>query len=431
MLKNIWNKFHVGVFIDACKYGDEPQVFTMLEKEPELAYIKDKKGISALFYAVAYGHVVIADAILHVTSNIDDVEPEKGFTPLLIAATRGNTSMVRFLLEHGANPNIRNVDGMTALHNAVFEKHIEIVKLLLEYGADTTIKDRLGNTAFDLADLSIYPQLYPLFHTAKDKEGATHKGNEDISKIPSRYMLESKLASLIDTCAIKELEANNACISLNNDYSFSYMVEHKIFENQFLNTLARVFLKDVPCFEVFLMARKEYGNPQHPQMHIITDMYAIEAVKILLEHQSNIVIKEDGKDGDCIAYANGTVLHLGTGLMWAAKDNGCYIDWQNAKIFCESYNGGGYSDWRLPTIDELAGLYDESKSRPAACNHKANIHVITELIDITCFAHWASEIRGSKAAYFNFYNGSRLWLPLTDPYGGLRVLPVREYKEVI
>ena len=96
MLRKIWNKFHAGVFVDACKHGDTPQVLMMLQKEPELAYLKDKKGISALFHAVANGHDRIADALLNITRQPDDVESEKGFTPLLIATTNGHTVIVRF-----------------------------------------------------------------------------------------------------------------------------------------------------------------------------------------------------------------------------------------------------------------------------------------------------------------------------------------------
>jgi hypothetical protein len=72
--------------------------------------------------------------------------------------------MARLLLEHGANPNIRNFDGVTALHNAVFEKHIEIVTLLMEYGADPAIQDRLGNTPLDLAKRSSDPRLIQLLN---------------------------------------------------------------------------------------------------------------------------------------------------------------------------------------------------------------------------------------------------------------------------
>jgi hypothetical protein len=92
------------------------------------------------------------------------------------------------------------------------------------------------------------------------------------------------------------------------------------------------------------------------------------------------------RDGRFIAHDDGTVLDTRTNLMWAAKDNGSNINWANAKSYCENYRGGGYTDRRMPTQDELAGLYDAGKTRPGACDTAFQIHVATELIDITCFA---------------------------------------------
>jgi hypothetical protein len=117
-----------------------------------------------------------------------------------------------------------------------------------------------------------------------------------------------------------------------------------------------------------------------------------------------------------------------TNLMWAAKDNGTAISWEDAKSYCENYRGGGYSDWRMPTQDELAGLHDASKARPAACNTAYSIHVATELIDITCFDSWASEMRGSEAAGFRFINGAWYWFPQSGNHSGHRALPVRSGK---
>ncbi len=62
------------------------------------------------------------------------------------------------------------------------------------------------------------------------------------------------------------------------------------------------------------------------------------------------------------SYANGTVLDTRTKLMWAAKDNGSDITWDDAKSYCENYRRGGHKDWRMPTQDELAGLYDANIS---------------------------------------------------------------------
>jgi len=70
---------------------------------------------------------------------------------------------------------------------------------------------------------------------------------------------------------------------------------------------------------------------------------------------------ETARDGRFIAYSNGIVSDTRTNLMWAAKDNGSGINWANAKSYYENYRGGGYTDWRMPTQDELAGLYDAAK----------------------------------------------------------------------
>jgi hypothetical protein len=47
-----------------------------------------------------------------------------------------------------------------------------------------------------------------------------------------------------------------------------------------------------------------------------------------------------------------------TGLMWALKDNGSDVDWKGALTYCQQLRLGGFSDWRLPDIAELEGIYD-------------------------------------------------------------------------
>jgi len=136
--------------------------------------------------------------------------------------------------------------------------------------------------------------------------------------------------------------------------------------------------------------------------------------------------KETTRDGPFIAYDNGTVLDTRTNLMWAAKDNGSNIKWENAKIYCENYRGGGYTDWRMPTQDELVGLYDASKTYKSDCGW--NVH-LTELIRLSCTWAWASETRGSDTASFSFYTGIRYWkLPWSSILYDPRALAVRSGK---
>ena len=115
---------------------------------------------------------------------------------------------------------------------------------------------------------------------------------------------------------------------------------------------------------------------------------------------------------------DGTVTDIQTGLMWASKDNGSNINWPNARAYCQNYRGGGHTDWRMPSLNELAALFDEKES--------GSYH-ITPLIKLTSCCPWGSETRGSKAAYFHFRIGDRHW---NDPsYSNYyRALPVRSGK---
>ena len=112
--------------------------------------------------------------------------------------------------------------------------------------------------------------------------------------------------------------------------------------------------------------------------------------------------------------------------MWAAKDNGSNINWQGAKSYCENYSGGGYSDWRMPTREELAGLYDAGKTQRNEANPQSALH-LTELIALTSCCPWASETSGSQAAGFRFVDGWRYW-GYQSFVGDGRALPVRSVK---
>lgn len=73
-----------------------------------------------------------------------------GSTPLGQAALWGQLSLVRDLLEKGADVKATNRDGNTALHLAAFMCHEEVVALLKSRGADLEQKNAKGETPFDV-----------------------------------------------------------------------------------------------------------------------------------------------------------------------------------------------------------------------------------------------------------------------------------------
>jgi ankyrin repeat protein len=73
--------------------------------------------------------------------------------PLFAAVLSNRQERVQFLLEHGADIDITDPLGWTALMLASWRALPDMVKLLLEKNADTTLEDSDGNTALDITRL--------------------------------------------------------------------------------------------------------------------------------------------------------------------------------------------------------------------------------------------------------------------------------------
>jgi hypothetical protein len=65
--------------------------------------------------------------------------------------------------------------------------------------------------------------------------------------------------------------------------------------------------------------------------------------------------------------AGGYWTDVATGLMWTKKDNGSALTWQGALDYCRGLRVAGHNDWRLPTIDELRGIFDPTLHAAGTC----------------------------------------------------------------
>ncbi len=84
-------------------------------------------------------------------TNVDGID-HNGQRPMLYAVGNGYAEAVRILLEHGADPNLRERSGETYLHTAAtWRDNAEIIKALVEHRADVNAKDREGRTPLDVA----------------------------------------------------------------------------------------------------------------------------------------------------------------------------------------------------------------------------------------------------------------------------------------
>ena len=81
-----------------------------------------------------------------------DVRDAAGRTLLMHAAKDGNEKEIKLLLKSGANVNLKDKDGWTALMYAVrYSSNLECTESLLEAGADISLKNKYGSSALVLA----------------------------------------------------------------------------------------------------------------------------------------------------------------------------------------------------------------------------------------------------------------------------------------
>lgn len=113
----------------------------------------DKDGNTILYYAILHYKLKIITYLIEIGVNIN-IKNWLGETVLHLTSRRGDWEIVLALIKDAkrkAQLNIKNNEGMTALHWAVKEEKEKVVELLLENGADPTIKNNEGETSIDLA----------------------------------------------------------------------------------------------------------------------------------------------------------------------------------------------------------------------------------------------------------------------------------------
>jgi ankyrin repeat protein len=118
--------------------GDPRAFQRLLSEEPRIARLKGPGGSTPLMYAVLYGD---ADAVRLLLDNGADpnVRNEAGASALMWAAD--DLEKTRLLLRRGADVNARSDDGRTALAIAASRfGSLAVVRILLDAGADPSVK---------------------------------------------------------------------------------------------------------------------------------------------------------------------------------------------------------------------------------------------------------------------------------------------------
>jgi hypothetical protein len=170
-----------------------------------------------------------------------------------------------------------------------------------------------------------------------------------------------------------------------------------------------------------------------PTAAIVESLRAKGAGPLTLETIEALLPK--GTPGAVVSRAQITAPSAGwidpaTGMMWTKSDNGADVDWNQSRNYCANLHLGGYSDWRLPTLDELQGIYDPNVNLPVTCCGGISVtwHVKGNLQ--LSGAHWSNTPGDASGEAWRFYFNVRKRSSTRLDYSNhTRVLCVRRSAE--
>uniref|UniRef100_UPI0013E8C10C ankyrin repeat domain-containing protein n=1 Tax=Longirhabdus pacifica TaxID=2305227 RepID=UPI0013E8C10C len=112
------------------------------------------KAGDTLLSAIAQWDKESVAMLTELGANVDTLNSE-GMTPLMQAAEKGNTEVVSYLLQKGANKDLQQASEETlpfsALMFAVYKGHTETVQVLLDAGVNVDLQNIDGDTALHVA----------------------------------------------------------------------------------------------------------------------------------------------------------------------------------------------------------------------------------------------------------------------------------------
>jgi ankyrin repeat protein len=153
---------HEPVLMTAARSGGVDAVRCLLDHGADVNAREPWQGETALMWAAGENHAAIAQLLIQHGADVDARSPTPEFprpqagltvlprgqwTPLMYAARQGAVEATRTLAAAGANLDLADPDGTTALVLAIINVHYDTAASLIEAGADPNLADTTGMAA--------------------------------------------------------------------------------------------------------------------------------------------------------------------------------------------------------------------------------------------------------------------------------------------
>ena len=197
----------VSCLILAALNNDLETVTYLAKKEPSLIDDPSCEGIGPLWNACYHGLYQIAEFLLLNGADVEKKGNELQATPLWIASSQGQLSMVELLLEkHNANINAQNIEGLTPLIIACQHAQINVITFLVQKGANLEITQKGGWTA--LVRVSFDGRL-DLAQILVEQGNANINAHDDDGFTPLSYAAQNGHINVVEYLITKNASTEN------------------------------------------------------------------------------------------------------------------------------------------------------------------------------------------------------------------------------
>lgn len=140
--------FSQNVF-DVARKGTLVEMKEIMKANKKTINQIDERSFSPLILACYHRNIEVAEFLIENVENLNYVSNQG--SALAALCINYDKNLVQKLLDHKANPNVQDNNGVTPLIWAVKMGNAELVQMLLHYGADKKISDKNDKTAFEYA----------------------------------------------------------------------------------------------------------------------------------------------------------------------------------------------------------------------------------------------------------------------------------------